>query len=197
MTPDYRSVLRKYDELLKQGELVSANEVVFQAIKEFDTDREYTNSINLLERMLTNNNSEIFKTKLISHIILRSMISGDSLKYNEYKDKILRSEQTAMSRIILNILEKKEASEKFEYMLDGIEKQTIFGNFKQIEDIPMLEFENEDSVYNTIEDYFNYGKYVVNLIQINSNFHHSITVDIGESIDLTITEKRRIMKLDD
>lgn len=194
--PDYRSVSRKFDEYMLKGDYTSALDISFQAIKEFDSERDYVNSINLLEKMLISIKNPLTKSKLISHVIIRSMITGDSIKTKSYREKLNELEQTSISRMVNNLFEAKEKSEKYEYILDGIEQQTIFGNFEPVENIPFLEFENEDAVYVSMEDYFNFGRYIVNLIQVNSNFHHSITIDIGDASDVSITEKRRIMKLD-
>lgn len=195
MSPDFRAVIRKFDDSLKQGDEKQALDMALQAVKEMDDHRNYSNSINLLSHLVNKVSSEVTKSNLVSHLILRGLITGDTLKVAEYGAILENCAETSISLIIKNILNSSSNMSENEYVLDGIEKQTIFGKFEPIQEIPHLEFEDENAVYTTIEDYFNDGRYVVNLIQTTSHFHHSVNIDIGNAIDANIVEKHRIMKL--
>lgn len=196
MSPDFRTIIRKFDDSLKKGDEKLALDMALHAVKEMDDERKYSDSINLLSHLIENVSSKVTKSNLVAHLILRGMITGDTPKVKEYGAILEDSIETTISRIIKNILRSSSHMSKNEYVLDGIEKQTIFGKFEPIQEVPHLEFEDENAVYTTIEDYFNDGRYVVNLIQTTSHFHHSVNIDIGNAIDVNIVEKRRIMKLE-
>ena len=147
--------------------------MALHAVKEMDDERKYSDSINLLSHLIEKVSSEVTKTNLISHLILRGMITGDTLKVAEYEAKLEDCTETSISSVIKKILRSTKNVDKNEYMLDGIEKQSIFGKFEPLQEVPYLEFEDENAVYTTIEDYFNDGRYIVNLIQTTSHFHHS------------------------
>ena len=196
MPPDFRTVIRRFDESFKMRDDKSALQMALHAVKEMDDERKYSDSINLLSHLIEKVSSEVTKTNLISHLILRGMITGDTLKVAEYEAKLEDCTETSISSVIKKILRSTKNVDKNEYMLDGIEKQSIFGKFEPLQEVPYLEFEDENAVYTTIEDYFNDGRYIVNLIQTTSHFHHSVNIDIGDAFDVNIVEKRRIMKLE-
>ncbi|MCY3413291.1 MAG: hypothetical protein INQ03_16755 [Candidatus Heimdallarchaeota archaeon] len=195
MSPDYRSLARKFDELIKRQDIEGALKIGYSAVMDFDLEREYSNSINFIEKMINSIEEPTTISKLMAHLILRGLISGDTIKVKDYREKLQQYKVTPMANLVDEMLYQKEFSIENQFILDSIEKQTIFGKFEPIEDIPFIEFENEDAVY-SLEDYFSYGRYIVNLIQLSSSFHHSLNIDIGESMDVNIFEKTRIVKLD-
>lgn len=196
MPPDFRAVLRKFDDFMKRGVENDALNYVQRIISEFDKERDYSSAINILSHVIDKITNPIARSKLVSHLIVRALLTGDILKAKEYQDLLVSLPEVGISKIMKNVLQSREESSNYEFILEGIEKQSIFGVFESLTEIPIMEFENENTVFTTIEDFYSHGRYIVNLIQTTSHFHHSIDVDIGNAIDVNIVEKRRIMKLD-
>ncbi|MHA2253109.1 MAG: hypothetical protein ACXAD7_22290 [Candidatus Kariarchaeaceae archaeon] len=196
MAPEVRSVVRKIDDYLAEGDIEKSYDEGITAVIECDESREYEKSILILNKLIecaSNNNDEIIMETLQSHLILRKSVDGslDSPSEIELKDEYI----IPLAEMVKSLLESRKLGEELKYVLEGIEKQTIFGEYERLRSTPFLNFSDEDQAIRILEDYYPDGRYIINLTDAKTSLHHSLNIDVGSPKEVNVVENRRIFRI--
>ncbi|MHA2402817.1 MAG: hypothetical protein ACXADH_07490 [Candidatus Kariarchaeaceae archaeon] len=198
MAPEVRSVLRKIDQLFVQGDFNQASELGISSIKECDASREYENSIAILQKLVeyANQNQEnnLNKEQFEAHLIIRYLFMGKIEEVQALEEKQKDELTTPISKIAHSLLQARISESDSTYILEGIERQNIFGEFEQMKNLPFILFNDEEEAIQILEDYFDNGRYVINLINTTTSLHHSLNFDVGSAQDVNVVENRRIFR---
>ncbi len=198
MSPEVRSVIRKIDELVIRGEFNDAYNQGILKIQESDQSREYEDSISVLNKLIEHAVSleeTVLKENLLVHLMIRHLLRGQ-LDMAINIRKTLRKEFTVpLAEFAKSIIDAQITNKDTNFVLESIEKQTIFGEFEQEKNIPFIKISKEDEVTRILEEFFSNGRYIVNLINTENSLLHSINIDIGSAQEINVVENRRIFRI--
>ncbi len=197
MAVEIRSIFRKIDDLVETDPIGAYNEGI-EAIRNSDSDREYDTSLNILEKLIDVSKSigdTAEEEHFTSHIILRQLLVG-KIEYAQKIDTSIVSEHPLpMTRFTRLILDNHDDARKGNFILESIERKSIFGNYEPIKHMPVLHFNSEDEAIKMLEDFFPDGRYIINLVQNTTALHHSVKIDIGKVQEVNVVENRRTIRL--
>ena len=197
MSPEIRATVRKLDKLIVNNKLTEALNQGIKAIGDFDKERAYEDSLELLGRLTViaqENDKKLLEQEFISHSIIRLMLLGNKTEIKKLEEQ-LDDNFLPINSIVSSLLQFSRDNQEFKFHLRSVEKQSIFGGYEELQNIPVLNFDDEDDAIRIIEEYFPNGRYVINLIQIENSLHHSIDVDIGRPQEVNIVENRRVFRI--
>lgn len=196
MVKELRSVLRNIDQEMVKGELKKVFATTMKAINEFDREKMFAESIEILIKLVEYDqitNARVMHQELLAHLMIRYILNGDIEKaksinfLNDLKLPICDLAQTILND---HILENNPP-----YILHSIETKSIFGDYTSIPNVPALQFDDEDDILRILEDYFPTGKYIANLMERETLLQHSKKVDVGNSEETNVVENRRVYRL--
>ncbi len=195
MANEIRSVLRKIDEAITKGDIEKAFEITKTAVSEFDQEKSYNDSIEVLLKFSTYDaiiNSRIKHQEIMAHLVIRYVLQGEIKKAK--KIKFIDEINLPICGLAKSVLETHTSVDKSPFVIQAIEKKSIFGEYVKMSDFPALFLESEDEIIRILEDYYSDGKYVATLLERKSLLQHSKKVDIGVSEDTNVVENRRIYR---
>lgn len=198
MAPEVRSVLRKIDQLVVQGEFKQASEFGISSVQESDASREYESSIAILQKLVEyaiENQDNLNKEQFAAHLIIRYLFLGKIEEAQALDQQNQDESTTPISKIAHSLLQAKISENESIYILEGIENQNIFGEFEQMKNLPFILLKDEEEAMQILEDYFDNGRYVINLINTTTSLHHSLNFDVGSAQDVNVVENRRIFRI--
>ncbi|MDH5403449.1 MAG: hypothetical protein OEY49_13220 [Candidatus Heimdallarchaeota archaeon] len=198
MEIEIRSELLKIEDLIKEGNINNAINQGIISVKTFDKRKNLENSISILNKLVEISEHEdllMEREKFITHIIVRYALLGDNVKVIAYKNR-LNQDISQYANFIKYLVEQRLKDLDVEFHLDKIETQNIFGKFEPIHNIPYLSFENDDELFKIINDYYEDGRYQINLIQSKTSLHHQVIIDKGNIKDMKVVENQRTFILE-
>ena len=198
MPPEVRSVLRKIDQFIVQGKFKQASEIGISSIQECDSSREYENSVAILQKLVecaNQSQKNLNKEQFNAHLIIRYLFMGKIEEAQALEQKQKDEITTPISKIAHSLLQAKISENDSIFILEGIENQNIFGEFEQMKNLPFILFNDEEEAIQILEDYFDNGRYVINLINTTTSLYHSLNFDVGSAQDVNVVENRRIFRI--
>ena len=198
MAQDLRSVIRKIDDDINRESYQDAYKMGFEAIKEYDKERDFENSVSVLEKLidLGKQINEPYRIEeLNGHLLVRFLLMGKI-------DLAKNIDNVSSSEISLPILEfgkmllnSHQDFKNSNYHLQSIERMSIFGTYVAVKNLPVLNFKSEDDAVRVLEYYFDDGRYIINLVQNATSLHHSVKIDIGKAQEINIVENKRVLRI--
>lgn len=192
---EIRSVLRKIDEAILKGDVDKAYEVTKSAVSEFDQEKSYSDSIEVLVKLSSYEaieNSRVKHQEIMAHLLIRYVLQGEIKKAK--KIKFIDEINLPICGLAKSVLDAHTSEAKSPFVVQAIEKKSIFGEYIKMSDFPALFLESEDEIIRILEDYYSDGKYVATLLERKSLLQHSKKVDVGVSEDTNVVENRRIYR---
>jgi hypothetical protein len=194
---EIRAILRKIDQSIVKDDLNKAFTQTMEAVSEFDQERMYAESIELLVKVLDYEqvqNDRVKHQEISAHLMIRYVLNADITQAKSIK--FVDDLQLPICEFAKTILESHDSEALSPYILQSVEKKSIFGDYMVVPSVPALYIKEQDDVIRILEDYFPNGKYVVNIFERESSLQHSKKVDIGNSEETNVVENRRVFKLE-
>jgi hypothetical protein len=192
-----RSILRKIDKSMVKGEINKAFTQTLESVSEFDREKMHSEAIEILVKVLEYEevqNDRVKHQEILAHLMMRYVLNGEINKAKNIK--FIEDLKLPICELAQTVLESHDSDTGSPYILQSVEKKSIFGDYMVVPSIPALYIEEEDDAIRILEDYFPNGKYVVNILERESTLQHSKKVDIGNSEETNIVENRRVFKLE-
>lgn len=193
MAPEIRTILRYMDDYITSGNLNEALERGVQALVEYDKDREFDNAIEILEKLISVaelQNDIIQAAKFVDYLRVRTLLAHDKEKFAGLVKQYEYLPVTPLSTLL-----KTEDAEK-KIILETIERQSIFGDFVALPNVPFLKFNQGEDALNIVEDYYEEGRYIINLVDTSTSLHQALNIDIGKPEEVNIVERQHIYKIE-
>ena len=198
MAPEVRTVLRKIDEFSIKKDIKALTKEVSQAISAYDKERDYSKSISVLEKLVENEfvtKNNVLLLEFQSHLLLRYLLNNQFTEAKEIRERFNPNITLPLANLTSDLLEYVDSNISAEYVVQSIEKKSLFGAYESLPYTPSIRFDSEDDAMRILEDYFPSGKYIVNLVQNESQLLHSIKVDVGTSHEVNVLENRRTFRI--
>ncbi|MHA2501588.1 MAG: hypothetical protein ACXAE3_01765 [Candidatus Kariarchaeaceae archaeon] len=194
MAPELRTILRYIDDHLGTGDYDSAISKAIQSIKVYDDEREYENSISVLEKLISI--AELRKDttstlKYVDNLKTRALLSRNKKKYQE----ICKMYDNLPTTPLGSLLEGGMVGKEKEIILENLDIQTIFGDFENVPDIPYIYFNSSDDAIRTIEEYYEPGRYLVNLLNISTSLHQAFNLDVGDPEEFNVVDRSHTFRI--
>ncbi|OLS26478.1 MAG: hypothetical protein HeimC2_14950 [Candidatus Heimdallarchaeota archaeon LC_2] len=196
MAKEIRSVLRKIDEAILKGDTDRAYELTKSAVSDYDLEKSYSDSIEILLKLSSYEaieQSRISHQEIMAHLLIRYVINGEVKKAKRIK--FLDDFKLPICELAKSVLETHTSDKIAPYVLQSIEKKSIFGEYIKMSEFPALLLESEDDIVRILEDYYSDGKYIATMLERKSLLQHSKKVDIGISEETNVVENRRVYRL--
>lgn len=196
MVKELRSVLRNIDQAMIKGDLKKVFATTMKAINEFDREKTYADSIEVLVKLVDYDqitNSRVMHQELLAHLMIRYILNGDIEKAKSIT--FLKDLKLPICDLAQTILDDHLLEKSAPYILHSIETKSIFGDYISITNVPALQFDDEDDILRILEDYFPTGKYIANLMERETLLKHSKKIDVGISEETNVVENRRVYRL--
>lgn len=193
MAPEIRSILRYMDDYIETGDYDNAIERGISAIKVYDHEREYDSSISILEKLIEIENlrrNTLKIAKYTYHVKVRAMLARDHTKLDQLKNRDNPLPTIPMDELLPDL----DSSDSEHIIVETIERQTIFGDFEPLTEAPFLTFENHEEAVKLVEDYFEEGRYIVNLLDSETQLHQAFDVDNGTPEEINIVDREHIFR---
>ena len=159
----------------------------------YDAQREYSHSISVLQKLIEISEkhfSQVQTAKFVELLQVRALLGHDTSSIEGIKLKYSNLPKTP----IQNLLDEYGIESK-KIIMETIEKQDIFGDFTPISDAPYLKFNNQDEAITLLEDYYDEGRYILNLLDVSTSLHQSISIDVGKSEEVNIVDRTHTFKI--
>lgn len=198
MAPEVRTVLRKIDEFSIKKDIKGLTKEVSEAISAYDKEREYSKSISVLEKLIENEfitEKSVLLLEFQSHLLLRYLLNNQLAEAKEIRESFNPDITLPLANLSSDLLKYVDSNLSAEYVVQSIERKSLFGVYENLTYTPSIRFDSEDEAIRILEDYFPSGKYIVNLVQNESQLLHSIKVDVGTSHEVNVLENRRTFRI--
>lgn len=96
--------------------------------------------------------------------------------------------ERAISKFAKSVIEGMGDDAEKHYFLLELEQQSLWGDFKKIEPLPLIDFANTEEAQIILEDYFPHGVYHLHMVERNSQQKRRIDIPVGTQENLDIIE---------
>lgn len=190
MSSEIRTFVRQLDKWFETDDSQTAIAEGTKAIKEFDAQGNFQASYLIaakLADLLESHNEDILSSKYRAISLIRSIFVDDPLEAKKALTKI--GEDTAVAHFVQAVLDGKGDDSKRHYFLLDLEFQTLWGDFKKIRPLPLIDFEGESEAKTILEDYFPWGIYHLHMIERVTQRQRRIDIPVGQVENLDVIEK--------
>ncbi|RMG41342.1 MAG: hypothetical protein D6732_02575 [Methanobacteriota archaeon] len=93
-----------------------------------------------------------------------------------------------VSKFAASVLEGRGDDAEKHYFLLELEQQSLWGDFRKIEPLPLIDFANTEEAKIILEDYFPHGVYHLHMVERNSHQRRRIDIPVGKQENLDIID---------
>ena len=130
MVKELRSVLRIIDQAMIKGDLKKVFATTMKAINEFDREKTYADSIEVLVKLVDYDqitNARVMHQELSAHLMIRYILNGDIEKAKSIT--FLKDLKVPICDLAQTILDDHLLEKSPPYILHSIETKSIFGDY--------------------------------------------------------------------
>ena len=182
------------DDYIAEGDFENAKSRGIQAIHVYDEEREFENSISILEKLIEiaeiqHNTIEIMR--FVDNLKARALLTRNKKKYAEVSKIYSNTPVTPLSKFF----EKNIVKEDKPFIIENLDIQSIFGDFEIVPNIPDVFFKSADDAIRVVEDYFEPGRYLLNLLNISTSLHQAINLDVGDPEEFNVVDRTHTFRI--
>lgn len=190
MSSEIRSAIRIFEKWFADKETRKrALNDIHEAISKADINGDFAASQAYLLKLADfyNELGEWDKVEpLKAHATLRATLQGDTKVADQIIGKL--NLDHPYSSIMNTIEEARRGGEGSKYYLLDLEVQNIFGEYKEISPLPLIDFGDEEELQITLEDYFQIGLYHAVIIERKTLARKLVEIPVGKKEQLDAVE---------
>ena len=188
VSTEIRSFIRQLDKWFEENP-EKAIEKGISALKEADKKGEFEASFQYAQKL-----AEFFE-KLGKKSRAQQMIAVATIR-SSFLDKPLEQKRLlaklnpkrASANFASSVIEGRGDDAEKHYFLLELEQQSLWGDFRKIEPLPLIDFANTEEAQIILEDYFPHGVYHLHMVERNSLQKRRIDIPVGKQENLDIID---------
>lgn len=190
MSSEIRTFVRQLEKWSETDNVDIAISEGTKSIRSFDAQANYYGSYlvaSKLADLLESKEQTNLASKFRGIALIRSIFLDDPLEAKKALTKA--DKETAIANFAQALQEGKGDDSKRHYFLLDLEFQTLWGDFKKIRPLPLIDFEGESEAKIILEDYFPWGIYHLHMIERGTQRQRRIDIPVGQVESLDVIEK--------